>query len=308
MLVNQNLRLHRFFKFTWKVDILMLLTCLAAFLFDKYVILTYTPVPTTLPALIGTAIAFFIGFNNNQAYGRWWEARIIWGAIVNDSRSWARNLLAYCSIPVGSDITPEELRFRQRRMIMRHIGFLYALKEALRKTKDTTWAFYLSEEEAKALKEFTNIPNAILDLQSHDLEQLQKDGLIEGFRFLALNDLIRAFCDGMGKSERINNTVFPTPYLYFTRVCIWIFIILVTMAFAESSGLWSVFFGWVVGFIFNVTHLNGMHIMNPFSIDDLPTGVPISSITRAIEINLLEALQDEQVPDPMVPVRGEYIF
>ncbi len=61
--------------------------------------LTSLKIPPALPTLMGTAIAFFIGFNNNQAYDRWWEARIIWGELVNNSREWARNLMAYCSVP-----------------------------------------------------------------------------------------------------------------------------------------------------------------------------------------------------------------
>ena len=38
-------------------------------------------------AMIGTAVAFMVGFKNNATYGRLWEARQIWGAIINASRS-----------------------------------------------------------------------------------------------------------------------------------------------------------------------------------------------------------------------------
>lgn len=49
---------------------------------------TFLNVPWTPVALIGTAVAFMVGFQNNSAYGRIWEARMIWGAIVNTSRTW----------------------------------------------------------------------------------------------------------------------------------------------------------------------------------------------------------------------------
>jgi putative membrane protein len=83
--------------------------------------------------------------------------------------------------------------------------------------EDDTYKKYLPGEDLEKIEGISNIPNAILDLQSFDLQRLSKENKIDGFRFLALNDLVRSFCDGMGKSERIYKTVFPTTYIYFTR-------------------------------------------------------------------------------------------
>src|SRR5215510_1097986 len=99
MLLKQNLRLYRVFKMTWKFDVVILAMCTVAYFVDTKMIPEVHLLPA-LPTLIGTAIAFFIAFSNNQAYSRWWEARIIWGAIVNDSRSWTRSLLAYADTPL----------------------------------------------------------------------------------------------------------------------------------------------------------------------------------------------------------------
>jgi putative membrane protein len=274
MLLKQNLRLYRIFKITWKIDILILLMCTAAYFIDTLLMPEVHLVPA-LATLMGTAIAFFIAFNNNQAYSRWWEARIIWGGIVNDSRSWTRNLLAYADAPATE----------ARRMSLRHIGFLYALKASLRNMKDDVYKNYLPEEEWEKVEGVANIPNAILDLQSFDLQKLSKENKIDGFRFLALNDLVRSFCDGMGKSERINKTVFPTTYIYFTRLFIWILVVLTTTSISESVGPLSIFFGWLIGFVFYSTHENGMNLMNPFDLS--PYCIPLNSITRTIEINVL---------------------
>jgi ion channel-forming bestrophin family protein len=305
MLIKQNLRLHRILLITWKVDLIMLISCVVAHYAD-IILLRHVTIPAALPTLLGTAIAFFIGFNNNQAYDRWWEARIIWGTLVNDSRTWARNLLAYFSEASESKIVGEDLRQCQRTMIYRHIAFLYALKASLRKCDYSDYEKFLSREEVEKVKVFSNIPNAILDLQSHDLQRISKEGIIDGFRFLPMNDLLRSFCDGMGKSERINNTVFPTTYVYFTRLFIWMFVVLTTMSIAGSVGHWSIFLGFMVGFVFHTSHINGMSIMNPF--ENTTAGVPISSITRTIEINLLQALGEQDIPEPVKPVDGEYIL
>jgi len=304
MLLRQRLTIYRILKITWRIDLLMFALCTIAYYVDTY-LLPDMLVPAALPTLMGTAIAFFIAFNNNQAYSRWWEARMIWGAIVNDSRSWARNILAYGNTTGDShNVVPSDL---QRKMILRHIGFLYALKAALRKNPSDEFAKYLTEEDARKVTGYVNIPNAILDLQAADLQLLSDKGAIDGFRFLPMNNLITNFCDHMGKSERINNTVFPTTYVYFTRLFIWILVVLVTMAISENIGWPSIFFGWIIGFVFHTTHINGMSIMNPFELN--PAGISLNSITRTIEINLLQMLGDNDIPEPVKPERnGEYIL
>lgn len=299
MLLKQNLTLYRIVKLTWKVDLIMISLCAIAYYVDIYL----TPqvhIPAMVTTLMGTAMAFFIAFNNNQAYSRWWEARIIWGGIVNDSRSWTRHLLSYTA-------ENENKTVLVRRMVLRHIGFLYALKTSLRRVHDDEYKKFLSEEEAKKVKSFVNIPSAILDLQADDIQRLSDQQLIDGFRFMQINSLLQNFCDHMGKSERINNTVFPTNYIYFTRLFIWLLVICVTVTASENVGPWAIILGWVLGFVFHTTHINGMAIMNPFEI--APECVPLNSITRNIEINLLQMLGEAKIPAPEPTMHGgEYIL
>lgn len=303
MLIHKRLLLRQVVRITWKVDLLMLMLCIIAYYVDTRLIPDVN-IPTSLPALMGTAIAFFIGFNNNQAYGRWWEARIIWGGLVNDSRTWARNLIAYCSNPLIGNT--DQAADPARTLILRHLGFLNALKSSLRNSDDDEYKKYCASEEAIQIEKSKNKANKILDMQANTLEKITRENTIDKFQFLILTNLIKDFCDGMGKSERIKNTVFPTTYIYFTRLFIWIFVILLTMSISDTLGLWAIFFGWVIGFIFHITHINGLSLMNPF--EDDPAGVPISSITRNIEINLLESLGEMELPEPIAPVKGEYIM
>ena len=95
MIIVQNIRLRRILIDTWKVDLIMIISCTAAYFIREYLISYHFEISPIIPTVLGTAIAFFIGFNNNQAYDRWWEARKIWGALVNDSRSFARNLINF---------------------------------------------------------------------------------------------------------------------------------------------------------------------------------------------------------------------
>ncbi len=299
MLLVNNIRLSRIIINTWYVDIIMIASCMGAYFVREYLIAYHFSIPTIIPTVLGTAIAFFIGFNNNQAYDRWWEARKVWGGLVNDSRSFARSLLSY--VPQS-----EENNVVVQQMVRRHIAFLYALKAKLRGTVDLIYVKYLDEEERKQVEKQANIHNAILHKQSEDLEQLYSSGKIDGFKFMQINELLVKFSDQMGMSERIKNTVFPTTYSYLTKVFIWLFVVTFTLVISQEMGVWSIFMGWMIGFVFVSTQINGMNLVDPF--ENNVAGIPLNQITRTIEINLLEMMGEEDTPPPILPINDEYVL
>lgn len=303
MLIAHNIKISRILRNTWQVDIIMIISCTVAYLVREFLIKHHFEIPSIVPTVLGTAIAFFVGFNNNQAYDRWWEARKIWGALVNDSRSWARSVISYISQKEMDDKVFSELK---KRMVYRHIAFLYALKANLRGAVDETYCQYLDEEELREIRTHTNVSNAILTLQSRDLQELNTSGMMDGFRFMEMNQLLVKFSDEMGMAERIKNTVFPTTYNYFTKVFIWLFVVSLTLVTSQYAGLWSIFLGWLVGFVYVSTQINGMSLINPF--ENNSAAIPLNQITRTIEINLLEMMGAKDIPKPVKAINGEYIL
>lgn len=299
MVITQNLSLGRILRNTWKTDLFIAATCTATYFLNQHLISGTIHLPAMIPTLLGTALAFFVGFNNNQAYDRWWEARIIWGALVNDSRTWTRNILNFCS---QGTLSPEDFDQLKRKMVYQHIGFVYALKDALRPKPEAYHKRYFSAEDLEQIKHETNIPNATLSLQAKNLQILLDHQCIDPFKFMQLNSILTAFTDHMGKSERIRNTVFPTSYIYFTRLFIWVLVIFVTIILADSIGAWSILIGCIIGFVFHISHQNGMLLMEPF--DKIETGIPLNQISRTIEINLLQMLKEEDIPEPVQPIKG----
>lgn len=304
MLLTNNIRLGRILINTWKVDLIMIVSCSLAYFAHNVLISKHVEIPTILPTVLGTAIAFFIGFNNNQAYDRWWEARKVWGAIVNDSRSWARSVLSY--VKGNEMVSEEELLNIQKGMIYRHIAFLYVLKGNLRSTEDAVYKKYLTSKELDMVNTHSNKHNAVLQLQSKRLKEAYESGMIDGFQFLQMDNLLVKFTDEMGMSERIKNTIFPTTYSYLTKVFIWLFVVSFELVTADSMGIWSIFISWLVGFVFVSTQINGMSLVNPF--ENAATGIPLNQITRTIEINLLQMMEDENIPEPVKPVNNEYVL
>lgn len=302
MTISPTYRFIRVLQYTWKMDLLIFFSCVIVYYVDTYIIERFFILPPIIPTVLGPAIAFFVGFNNNQAYDRWWEARKIWGALVNDSRTWARNVLCYV-IPAEDDTQTELMK---QQMVKRHIAFVYALKTALRPQNDVTYRKYLSDEELGLIESHSNMHNAVLLLQSRDLETLSRMGYIDGFRYLELNKMLVAFTDSMGMAERIKNTVFPTIYIFFTKAFIWLFTIMITMVCSREIGLWSIVMGSIVGSVFHITHFNGQTLMDPFS--TLTTSMPLNQISRTIEINLLEMLGEKDIPAPVKPINNEYVM
>ncbi|NMM47517.1 bestrophin family protein [Marinigracilibium pacificum] len=215
---------------------------------------TWLHLPWLPIALIGTAVAFIISFQNNVAYDRLWEARKIWGGIVNVSRFWAVMVMDNINND-EADIpkSEEELYNEKKTFIYRHIAWMAALRHAMRQLKpweslldDMTnreWhaniviperdisleeelSSLISEEEQKYVLERANKATAILSLQSRHLDQLKKSKHLWKFTFLEMENIIKDLFDLQGKSERIKNFPYPRQYATLNSLFLWIFIIL----------------------------------------------------------------------------------
>ncbi len=258
----------------------------------------------TLPAsILGVAIAFLIGFRVNSAYERWWEARKVWGNITNDSRSFARQAITFLS-PVhrnGSD--QEEIKHLQRTILRRQIAFCYALKNTLRK-QDVFKEIehYVDAEELEWLRSQKNVPNAILFKQGISLQLAHEKGYIEDFRHMQMDIKVSALADSMGACERIKNTVFPRQYSYYSTVFVKVYTFLIPFVLVNSSGWITVPFTVIIGFIFFALDTIAGGIENPF--ENTINDTPMSAICRNIEINLLQMMNEKEIPEPIQPKNG----
>lgn len=213
----------------------------------------FLQVPWTPIALLGTAVAFLIGFQSNAAYGRIWEARMIWGAIVNSSRTFEMKVKAMVNNKfTDNPVSEEELKAIRKTLIYRHIAWLTALRYAMREIKPweefyhyisnrefakknlyvpekeedfkTILSNYLSPEEEEYVLSKGNKSTTILNLQSKHLEELTNRGLIWDFSFLELENILEELFTQQGKSERIKNFPYPKQFSSLSFYVVWIFI------------------------------------------------------------------------------------
>jgi putative membrane protein len=220
--------------------------------------LDWLKIPWTPLALIGTAVAFVIGFQNNSAYGRIWEARKIWGGIVNSSRTFGMFVQDMLTNEHSAiKLSKEELQHEIRKLTYRHIAWMTALRHAMRMPKpwetvlqekgNRDWlkmvqipemvstlqadlTDYLSESDINYVLAKNNKQTAILYLQSHHLRRLKESGLIWEFSFLQLEGLLEELFTLQGKSERIKNFPYPRHFASLNHYFMWVFVLLLPLA------------------------------------------------------------------------------
>lgn len=207
--------------------------------------------------VVGTAVAFIVSFKNNASYDRSWEARKIYGGIVNASRSFTLMLNDFISNRHAKNPLSEgELSKIRKEMVMRHVAWMTSLRHALRQHKPwevsklhksdqeymahievREWNYtleeelegYVSESEKKEILSKKNKQGACLTLQSRQLNQLMNDGLIEDFRHMEMQNMLTEFFTLQGKVERIKNFPYPRQFATLNYYFVWIFILLLPL-------------------------------------------------------------------------------
>ncbi len=286
-------------------------------------------------SVIGTAVAFFVGFKNNQAYDRMWEARKIWGGIVNDSRTWAMLVDSYVRKVSGQ--TEIEIQQTKRKLVYRHIAWLYIhrlqllepqtweqqgatgkTKKLAKKYENTlglgAWdndvkyediQQYLDSGEFEQLKKFHNKATQLINQQSRDLIQLHDKNYLTHFQHNEMEEVLRTFYELQGKNERIKKFPFPRDYSGMSHFFVWTFIVLFSFSFIPellNLGNWAFWIGipvaTLIGLIYIIMEELGDYHENPFM--KTPHAMPMLSLCRTIEIDMREMIGETELPPTIV--------
>ncbi len=282
-------------------------------------------------SLVGIAVAFYLGFKNNSSYERMWEARKIWGGIVNASRTFTvmvRDFINNQEADVKLD--DAELNDIKKTIVKRHVAWLYALTFHMRAPRG--WEHetmgkmnfkemvgltynddnfqklgpYLSKEDLDYILSKGNKASHLVSLQSMHFAKLRSSGHLEHFRHLELENMLKELYTLMGKSERIKNFPFPRQYATVNLFFVVMFIVLLPFGmlniFGNLDPSYLVFaaipFSVICSWVFWMMEMIGDFSENPF--EGLPNDVPISSISRGIEVDILEMLEEHDVPQHVV--------
>lgn len=340
MYVNKNLNLN----LMWRTGggHLVWITAWSTCVLFLYIFLDlkWIPIPWIAVGVVGTAVSFYIGFKNNQAYDRMWEARKIWGGIVNISRMWGSNLRGY----ISSEFTTVDKELKNdtiKKLVYRHISYLYALRNQLlipapwehvslnshvasvnkkrmekfgigmvdNSLTENMFQKYLDKAEYSELTRSANMATQIIDIQSQHLKQLHEKNIISDFKHIALQNILNDFYVEQGKAERIKKFPLPRQYANASLVFVSIFIFLLPFGliaeFAKlgSYGIWLFIpVVTIIAWMFLLMELVGDYTENPF--EGLGNDIPMLSICRTIEIDLMQMIKDNDIPEPIEAING----
>lgn len=292
MLLKKNIPLKYVFgKIKYEILLVTIYTMAITILYDRFK-LTDISIPLSVPMIMGTVLSLLLAFRSNQAYDRWWEARTIWGAIVNDSRSLSRQILSF----MDNAYQTEELAHFKERMVKRQIAWCFSLSKSLRQEDATTGLDHLiSKRELHFISKYNNKPVALLDLHGRDLAYALQQEWITPYQQVELDRTLSRLCDAMGKCERIKNTVFPATYSLYLHFAMHFFLLMLPFALIEYFGFMEVPLVMAIAASFLLIEKMAIHLQDPF--ENKPTDTPMTAISRNIERDLKQMLNDHQLPE-----------
>lgn len=282
-------------------------------------------IPWVPVALIGTATAFIIGFKNTQSYNRLWEARQIWGGIVNSSRTFGIMTRDF----IETDSATHKILF------YRHFAWLTALRFQLREPKpwenslkphnieyrkfysvpewegrlDSALESYLSKEELRFILDRKNRATQILSLQSKHLLDLKNGERTDVYKHIELEKVLSELYELQGKAERIKNFPYPRQYASLNTYFVWLLVFLLPFGMLNEFQKISDCYVWltipfsvIVSWIFTSMEKIGEASENPF--EGGANDIPMASMSRSIEIDMREMLGETELPEQIQAINN----
>lgn len=330
MYIGRTLSFRLLLNFAWRPLLFFFIYSSAITCLYELANFTWLGIPFTPIGLIGTAVAFYVGFKNNSSYERLWEARKIWGSIVNISRTFGVYVLDY--VQPENDLDYESLKEHKKIILYRHLAFINGLRIQLRSRRvwgdDSNDPFmnivaentpfinqnllkeikqFLHDDEAEYLDNKSNTVTHILRKQSEHLNYLFSKGCLTDYKHAEIGKLVKELYDQQGACERIKNYPFPRQYAFFSEVFVWILAIMLPFGLVGELDKLGPSFVWatiplaiVITWLFFVMEVVGDKSENPFenSVND----IPMTSICRTVEIDLREMLEEQEIPEKIQPV------
>jgi ion channel-forming bestrophin family protein len=317
---------------TWTRRRLYLLLVLALLPVGLYRLLgqTWAAVPWPVAVLLGTATSFIVGFKNAQTYQRTLDAQQVWGSIAGLSRYWGLICRDFPTQPGHA-----------RALVMRHLAWLTVLRYQLRVPR--AWetvhrgsnaeyrkrhfevpevATPLAAELARLLPEGdpTHSPLQLIAQQSATLRELYAAQQLAVLHHTEMQKTLKDLLEQQGRAERLKNFPYPRQYAAINRFFVWSFAALLPWCLVREFDrlnelvagplaghmAWAtVPFAMLVGWMYLALDLVGESTENPF--EGGANDVPISHISRQIEIELRQQIGDTELP-PALPPRNDILL
>ncbi|PYE39319.1 bestrophin family protein [Psychrobacter fozii] len=247
--------------------------------------------------LLGIALSLFLGFRNNASYQRWWEARGLWGQLVYDSRSFARQVLSFV------DDDTEAGRDAQRSMIHLTIAFSHAVRHRLRGT--SPWQDvdpFVAATYHDSMRQSRNLPNYLMRLLGKQLGDVRRQQLSSELMVQNMDERLTSMTIVLAACERIHYTPLPFAYMLLVHRTTYLYCITLPFGLVASLGWATPLICAVIAYTFFGLDALSEELEEPFGFAS--NQLPLMALSRTIEINLLEAMGETDLPPEITPINS----
>lgn len=265
--------------------------------------------PFSIVAILGSALAVFTAFRNQSSYSRWWEARTLWGGIVNSSRVFARLIISFANSKKNqANYNKNQSEFFIGELVKMQIAWVHLLRLHLRKQDDLSAIEpFVSKEDYSDIKNKINKPNYLQIMMGKKIYISMANGILGGFDTLQLEGQLLALANYQGGCERIKNTPLLRQYHYFTRLFLIVFIVILPFGLIgdfEKVGIGFLLIplSVIISFVFAIMAKVGEVNEEPF--ENRFTDVPLTALCNTIERDLLESIDSTNIPSKIEPSKG----
>jgi putative membrane protein len=263
---------------------------------------------TLIPfSLIAVSLGIFLSFRNNTSYDRYWEGRKLWGGFVNTSRTLARQILTFLSAPTPSE--QPEVAHAQRALVYMTIAYIHAvrlhLREQVADALPRELAPFLPEERLAGLVGSSNAPIALLLDMGQALQEARMKGWLDRYHAPLLEGSLVALTDLQGGCERIKKTPVPFSYTVLMHRIVGVYCLALPFGIVHEVGYLTPLVVLLISYTFMGLDGIGDEIEDPFG-EDL-NDLPLSTLSRMIEINLREALGEVDLPPMLQPDQDQVL-
>lgn len=308
MILKRNFNPVKVVQYVSTELVIAIIVSLLVYVLHKYALITVT-IPYSISAILGSALAIFVAFRNNTSYARWWEARTVWGNIINNSRIFARQVIANANNAVAiGKASEEKVVAYKREVIYRQIAYAHALRMHLRGQHNINELQQLldkSELDEVATKQ--NVPNQLLLRQGIRIKEGMREEILGAFDNISIEPTLAGLSNFQGACERIKNTPLLRQYDYYTRLFLYVFII--TLPFALIGDFLKLNFDYLmpvvsvtISFVFATIGKVGEVNEDPF--ENRITDIPMTAMCNTIEHDLMEMLGETNLPEKLTPSKG----
>jgi ion channel-forming bestrophin family protein len=257
----------------------ILVTLLHGRLFEWKIPLNFVPF-----SLIGLTLAIFLGFRNGTSYARFWEARTLWGSVLNETRALLRQALTLVDPPAEAPVLAARL-----------IAFVHALRHQLRRTDPSADLERLLPPEDRArLAHALFKPAMLLLLAGEWLRDRRQAGQLSPALAQAMELPLGRLTEALGGCERIAGTPIPFTYAVIIHRTIYLYCVLLPFGLVDSIGPMTPVIVAFIAYTFFALEALGAEIEEPFGTD--PNDLALDAMSAMIESTLRETLGERQQP------------